>query len=138
MIEQILGNWVCWAIFALALFCYQQLLLEFLLVQKARKKTSQGDIEAVQNSGVREELSGVLIGALPLLGLLGTIVGLLKCFAGIAIQGASSELVSGGIADALLTTQLGLICAIPGWILLAWVRSYRKRSDSYLTAPTSI
>ena len=70
--------------------------------------------------------TGILIGALPLLGLLGTIAGLLECFAGIANTGASNELVSSGIAKALLTTQLGLLCAIPGWLLQSWVHSKIK------------
>lgn len=78
------------------------------------------------NGHLQQECSGRLIAALPLLGLLGTIIGLLKCFSGIAAGGASSELVGGGIADALLTTQLGIICAVPAWLLHAWVRAYAQ------------
>jgi biopolymer transport protein ExbB len=79
-------------------------------------------------------LTGILIGALPLLGLLGTIIGLLTCFKGIASYGADGALLSGGIADALLTTQLGLVCAIPGWLLQTYIRS-RVRGRDTLTAP---
>lgn len=50
----------------------------------------------------------------PLLGLLGTVGGMIETFTVITTQGtANSELLSGGIAEALLTTKLGLIAAIP-------------------------
>ena len=62
-----------------------------------------------------------------MLGLFGTIVGLLECFIGMASDGVSSELVSGGIGDALLTTQLGITCAIPAWLLHAYVKACWQR-----------
>jgi biopolymer transport protein ExbB len=112
MIEQLSHSWLCWVIILLALFCYQQLWLNFL--QRAQNERTDHNLQ--------HEFSTVLISALPLIGLLGTIVGLLECFAGIASSGANSELISSGIGSALLTTQLGLVCAIPGWLLQAWMR----------------
>jgi biopolymer transport protein ExbB len=57
----------------------------------------------------------------PLLGLLGTVVGLVRCFQ--VIQARSTELVpvspgdlAGGIWEALLTTVAGLIVAIPAFV----------------------
>lgn len=130
MIEQLTHNWLCWAILLLALICYQQLWLDYFAHRSQTRKLGnsgkqQADdgLERESDDSIKREFSGVLIGALPLMGLLGTIIGLLDCFAGIASEGASGELVSGGIADALLTTQLGLVCAIPGWLLQAWVHS---------------
>lgn len=137
MIEQLTHNWLCWVIFFLALFCYQQLFLEYFVrrslssLQSEPAPQYQGQDSNVdqQISLVEQrEFSGVLIGALPLLGLLGTIIGLLECFAGIAAEGASSELVSGGIGDALLTTELGLVCAIPAWLLQSWVQASARKS----------
>lgn len=119
MIEQITSNWICWAILALALVCYYQICMGYLQSLIPSLQVA----EDVKNIHIQQRSTGVLIGALPLLGLLGTIIGLLDCFIGIASQGASSELVSGGIADALLTTQLGLVCAIPAWLFHAYVRS---------------
>ena len=57
----------------------------------------------------------------PLLGLLGTVVGMLKCFKAIEMKTASFHLVSagdlsGGVWEALLTTVAGLIVAIPAFI----------------------
>lgn len=127
MIEQMLSNWVCWAILGLALVCYQLLWVEFFALKG--NAAHRIDTETSHTA-----LTGILIGALPLLGLLGTIIGLLKCFAGIASYGASGALLSGGIADALLTTQLGLVCAIPGWLLQTYIRSM-VRVRGTLTVP---
>jgi biopolymer transport protein ExbB len=130
MIEQLTHNWICWAIVVLALICYQQLLLDYF-AQNGKNTESNpphNDTESQANTEVKHAFSGVLIGALPLLGLLGTIIGLLDCFAGIASEGADSELISSGIADALLTTQLGLVCAIPGWLLQNWVKTASLKS----------
>lgn len=56
--------------------------------------------------------------ASPLLGLLGTVVGLIKTFALITLYGAGTpNALSGGISEALITTELGLIVAIPALIL---------------------
>jgi len=66
----------------------------------------------------------VMTAAAPLLGLLGTVAGMLQTFGGLAAagQGRMSDLVSAGISKALLTTQAGLMVAIPGVFLLAWLR----------------
>lgn len=130
MIEQMMNNWLCWAILVMALLCYQQLWLEYFV---RRNRIEDGETEATDD--LKREFSGTLIGVLPLMGLLGTIVGLLDVFAGISADGASSELVSGGIADALITTQLGLVCAIPGWLLQAFVRAKSGKPGSQLSDP---
>jgi len=56
--------------------------------------------------------------AAPLLGLLGTVVGLIKTFALITVYGAGApKALSSGISEALVTTELGLMVAIPTLIL---------------------
>lgn len=53
----------------------------------------------------------------PLLGLLGTVLGMIKIFDVIALQGTgSAEALSSGIAEALITTAAGLVVAIPAQI----------------------
>ncbi len=57
----------------------------------------------------------------PLLGLLGTVTGMVKCFQAIQLKAASVHPVSpgdlaGGIWEALLTTVFGLVVAIPAFI----------------------
>lgn len=56
----------------------------------------------------------------PLLGLLGTVSGMIETFKMMTIFGSGDpEVVSGGIAQALVTTELGLVVAIPALILNA-------------------
>jgi biopolymer transport protein ExbB len=56
----------------------------------------------------------VLAAVAPLLGLLGTVSGMIETFQTIAEFGSGDvRLMSGGISEALLTTQLGLGVAIP-------------------------
>ena len=59
-----------------------------------------------------------------LLGLLGTISGLLDTFHAMS-QGAALDqesALSQGIADALWTTQLGLVIAIPAWLMIGHIK----------------
>ncbi|MBP7583687.1 MAG: MotA/TolQ/ExbB proton channel family protein, partial [Spirochaetes bacterium] len=53
----------------------------------------------------------------PMLGLLGTVTGLLKAFMAMYHGGPdASTMLSYGVAEALLTTILGLMVAIPSWV----------------------
>lgn len=67
---------------------------------------------------------GVLIGAAPLLGLLGTVAGMLVTFGGMSMAsgGAPIDTVSVGISKALVTTQAGLVIAVPAAFLLALLK----------------
>lgn len=57
---------------------------------------------------------GMLAALLPLLGLLGTVLGMLVSFEVIALHGTSQpRLLAGGIGQALITTQTGLWTAVP-------------------------
>lgn len=61
----------------------------------------------------------------PLLGLLGTVSGMIKTFDALALQGAgNAAALSGGISEALVSTWLGLLIAIP--ILLAHASLVRQ------------
>jgi len=68
-------------------------------------------------------------GVAPLLGLLGTVTGMIGTFDVIAQHGTGNpRLLSGGISMALITTQLGLIVAVPLLLGHAWVsRAVEKR-----------
>ncbi|MCG6895431.1 MAG: MotA/TolQ/ExbB proton channel family protein [Desulfobacteraceae bacterium] len=51
----------------------------------------------------------------PLLGLLGTVIGMVTTFDIIAVFGTgNTRALTGGISEALITTQIGLLVAIPG------------------------
>ncbi len=58
---------------------------------------------------------GVLAAIAPLLGLLGTVLGMIETFAVLSIFGTgNAKALAGGISVALVTTQSGLLIAIPG------------------------
>ncbi len=60
----------------------------------------------------------VLAAIAPLLGLLGTVTGMIHTFQGITVFGTSDpRMMSGGISEALITTQLGLAVAVPVMIV---------------------
>ncbi|MBI9080512.1 MAG: MotA/TolQ/ExbB proton channel family protein [Pseudodesulfovibrio sp.] len=57
---------------------------------------------------------GVLAAIAPLLGLLGTVTGMINTFQIITLYGTGNpRMMSGGISEALITTQLGLAVAVP-------------------------
>jgi biopolymer transport protein ExbB len=57
---------------------------------------------------------GMLAAIAPLLGLLGTVIGMIETFHVITLHGTGDpRLMSGGISEALVTTMLGLSVAIP-------------------------
>jgi biopolymer transport protein ExbB len=63
----------------------------------------------------------------PLLGLLGTVTGIIKTFTMITLFGSSDVgQLSSGISEALITTEYGLIVAIPSLILHAWLSRKAK------------
>lgn len=61
---------------------------------------------------------GTLAGAAPFIGLLGTVIGIIRAFKSIAVSGGGGgpQVVAGGIAEALVATALGLIVAIPALV----------------------
>lgn len=60
-------------------------------------------------------LIGVLAAVAPLLGLLGTVLGMITTFNTITLFGTgNARAMAGGISQALITTQTGLLIAIPG------------------------
>lgn len=71
----------------------------------------------------------------PLLGLLGTVSGMIETFKMMTLFGSGDpEVVSGGIAQALITTELGLVVAIPALILNALLSRKAKSYYSQLEA----
>jgi biopolymer transport protein ExbB len=69
----------------------------------------------------------IVVGIAPLLGLVGTIYGLILLFGGMGQATAENAQVAGGIALALRATLLGLLTAIPA--LIAW-SYYNKKIES--------
>lgn len=71
---------------------------------------------------------GTIAGISPLLGLLGTVAGIIKAFNAINAGGMGDpRALSGGIAEALLTTAAGLCVAIPALIGYRYLRGRVER-----------
>lgn len=71
---------------------------------------------------------GTIAAIAPLLGLLGTVIGMIKVFTSLNLQGAGNAAVlAGGISEALITTAAGLCVAIPAMIAH---RFYMRRVDA--------
>jgi len=69
----------------------------------------------------------------PLLGLLGTVTGMIVTFQAITLYGAGDpKLMAGGISTALVTTVLGLVVAIPTVFMHTLVQSRAKRLTQIL------
>jgi biopolymer transport protein ExbB len=94
--------------------------------------------KAVEDTGSRE-LRGlvtalrpltVIAVTAPLLGLLGTVIGIIIAFRDIALSDAigKPEALAVGIAQALVTTASGLVVAIPAQVSYYW---YRARIDRF-------
>ena len=57
---------------------------------------------------------GTIAAITPLLGLLGTVIGMIREFTALQLEGVgNAALVAGGISEALITTAAGLTVAIP-------------------------
>lgn len=72
-----------------------------------------------------------LLAAAPLLGLLGTVMGMLDTFRGLSQQlgQETSRAVADGISRALITTETGLMIAIPALFLLHWIKREVQRHE---------
>jgi biopolymer transport protein ExbB len=88
-------------------------------------------MERLEDSGrhVAHELDrflntlGTIAGVAPLLGLLGTVTGIIKAFNVIYSGGLGDpRALSGGISEALLTTAFGLMVAIPSYVAYRYLR----------------
>jgi len=75
----------------------------------------------------------------PLLGLLGTVLGMLKAFSSVATDVASAKpvVLAAGVSQAIITTVFGLIVAIPCIAFYAWFRRRAARQIANLEMATS-
>lgn len=70
---------------------------------------------------------GTIAAVTPLMGLLGTVIGMISVFSEIMAQGTGNAgALAGGISEALVTTAAGLIVAIPALICF---RIFQRRID---------
>lgn len=112
---------------ALALYLYYGEFSACLALHKIRRDFSRNrrlpEPRVLDAIGGRIKTAKILSSAAPLLGLLGTICGICSAFS--AYDGAGN--LAGGISAALITTQAGLVVAIPSWLLAVYASA--KLSD---------
>jgi biopolymer transport protein ExbB len=96
--------------------------------------------EAVEDTGrhVVHELErflntlGTIAGISPLLGLLGTVIGMIKVFSAILVHGVGdANQLAGGISEALITTAAGLTVAIPSFFCY---RYFKGKINAYVVS----
>jgi len=86
----------------------------------------QEAVRISRNLGVLETVAAVA----PLLGLLGTVTGMIRVFSTVSSAGLGDpELLSGGISEAMITTAAGLIIGIPTLVAYNWLRG---RADAII------
>ncbi|MFL2725052.1 MAG: MotA/TolQ/ExbB proton channel family protein [Gammaproteobacteria bacterium] len=107
---------------------------DFLEV-KAEEKASEIKLLLERNLSMLSTIASIS----PLLGLLGTVVGMIKVFSNIDINGsANTDLLAAGISEALITTAFGLIIAVPAIIFYRYFEQKTVILMSILQANTSI
>jgi len=81
-----------------------------------------------------------LVAAAPLMGLLGTVIGMLGTFAAISAGGGAetAAMVAAGISEALITTQTGLFVALPGIFLVLIIRRRKHAVEAALARIESL
>jgi biopolymer transport protein ExbB len=109
-------------------------------VMLAYENTASNDVETVAlklDDAILKEvpklegglnLIKVLAAVAPLLGLLGTVIGMINTFQAITLFGTGDpQIMASGISEALVTTVLGLVAAIPLLLLHAFAAGASKR-----------
>lgn len=110
----------------------------FFQERTGEKKLDQSILEQCAISErpyLRRYLSiiGTLAAIAPLLGLLGTVSGMITTFDVISLFGTgNARAMAGGISEALITTQSGLLVAIPGLFMSAFLNRRAHRLESHL------
>ncbi len=76
-------------------------------------------------------LIGTIVTSAPLLGLLGTVIGMIETFDSLGDMSLFSQSggIAGGISQALITTQMGLAVAIPGLIVNGVLQRRQKNIE---------
>jgi len=107
---------------------WQQQLLEGYYAEKTDDlETNEQIMDGLKASHelfVKQDVGTIamLAGIAPLLGLLGTVSGMIKTFSIIAEFGTgNAKALAGGISEALLTTQTGLVVAVPGLFIATFL-----------------
>jgi biopolymer transport protein ExbB len=110
--------------------------MELSLLKDAMQ--GEGERQALFIAGPAQYLLDIAVIA-PMLGLFGTVLGMMKAFQVVALDLAKAKpiLLAGGVAEALITTAFGLIIGIPAMMFYAYFRSRASRLIASLEAASA-
>ena len=98
----------------------------------------EGERQAMFIAGPAQVLLDIAVVA-PMLGLFGTVLGMMKAFQVVALDLAKAKpiLLAAGVSEALITTAFGLLVGIPAMVGFAFFRSRAARLTAALEAGAS-
>ncbi len=100
------------------------------------------EIRITQLAIIQQQLKFVkcLVAAAPLLGLLGTVLGMLQTFLGISTSGGveTAAVVASGISEALVTTETGLTIALPALFMVMFIQRQTHQEEAKLARLESL
>jgi biopolymer transport protein ExbB len=109
-------------------------------IEHVRKRFDE--IRITQLAAIEQQLKFVkcLVAAAPLLGLLGTVLGMLQTFFGIATSGGveTAAVVASGISEALVTTETGLTIALPALFMVMFIQRQTHQEEAKLARLESL
>ena len=114
------------------------IVIDFLNKRTKKRELDQGILEScVMKERPHIKQSLIVIAALaavaPLFGLLGTVTGMMTTFDVISMFGTgNAKAMAGGISEALITTQSGLLVAIPGLFMSGFLSRRAVRMENRL------
>jgi biopolymer transport protein ExbB len=118
-----------------------------LAAYEANKNADTETVELKLSEAALKEMPGLTKGLLfikvvsvvaPLAGLLGTVTGMIKTFQVITLYGAGDpKLMAGGISQALMTTVLGLVVAIPMVLIHTLVSGQSRKIVNILNSQSA-
>ena len=109
-------------------------------IEYVRKRFDE--IRITQLATIQQQLKFVkcLVAAAPLLGLLGTVLGMLQTFLGISTSGGveTAAVVASGISEALVTTETGLTIALPALFMVMFIQRQTHQEEAKLARLESL
>lgn len=92
---------------------------------KTAMEETLAEYDVREASGIRVRVAylNTMATVAPMLGLLGTVSGMVKAFANVGAMGMQASALAANIAEALITTYAGLVVAIPTMMLFFYFRN---------------
>ena len=120
-------------------------LLDFVTSAKTLKEISIyfDELRTTETAPIERDLrlEKICVSAAPLVGLLGTVTGMLATFGALS-SGSGGEktmsMVASGISEALITTETGLVIALPGLLFLYQLDRLHERYKAFLAHLESV